>query len=646
MKDKIKHLEARLAEFDGQKNDPNPIVVEDKSWYVKDLRSSKLPPSTNDSTNFTKVKDRHLEAGSSDIVISKLAEMQHINVSANDNFSNLYNNKLPQKHISNKEGIKSMSLSYAEEMVSYAHFYLASVNLPFEEGYIRAKLRQFYSNGHWEFLSDEYWKPLIYVLLALGQHYIGIRSDLAEGELCKEDKLVPETYPLFWAGLSEIFPLRNVYNDKIVIILILAAYYFRSINEDQNAVMYSTLAMQVSIQLNLHLQPEDNAYSEEDVEIRKRIFWSAFTTNRFLCAKLGHPTLLDASDITVSYPKMVSFDDGICKKITFPDAEDMKSFLELAKIAEDIVNVVYKKRSLSGKLAGDDGGLLASVDIIIRRLIDWNENLPSNFRLKLDERKHGDGRMKRLKCSLHLNYCYQIHLATVAVLYQLVHEKAHAEDSSFSLANISLNILTMLTICINAAQLTTNIMITCFKETTIAVFGVVDVDYVFSASLTFSLSKFLGMSDEGNIQNSLNSCLDILQELSRKGNSNATAKFSKIRLFIQGLTERSNETFEFHFNSNHSENNLFDLSEGSKQKHASDANESIFSLDSFPQRKDEDERLLFPSQILDTSFVPSLNDSVLNRKSKFFDETDVEFWENAYSNIHIWAGNIDHWDAT
>lgn len=643
MKDRIRFLE-KLIE-DGKKSAEKygiDIMTDQASFEYAASPDAPI-------VNVKEKKESSLESGSSDMLIHKMAEMQHIKLSDKSTDFNKSKLKLPPKRNSSYEdGINNVTLEEAEKLVDFVHFYLSSVNLPFEFEYIVKKLREFHLLGSWIFPDDEYWKPLIYLLLALGQHYQGVRTDIVDNDDSGKTGSNAGLFPFFTAGLSDIFPLNSFQNEKVVVILVLAAYYFRSVNNDLDAILYSSIAMDVSIQLNLHINPSEGIYLDEEVESRSRIFWTAYTTNRFLSAKLGHPISYDTSEITADYPKMLYFEDNECRSIEFPNAEDLKYYIELSKIAEEIVTVIYKKKSNSYPSAGS-GKFLESVHMIILKLIQWNESLPSNFRLRLNENNWKNKKENRLKCSIHLNYCYQVHLATVAVLFQLFHEKTTAQQESkeFNLSNLSPDKSTMLTICVNAAQLSTNILVTLLGNSSIAVFGVVDIDYVYSAALTFSLVNFLGTSEVNDIQKPFNSCLSILRQLSEKGNQNATDKYQKIKLLVDGLDKKNRQNSKTTFKKKKLQESLKSLQSPPehmlRDKYKSTSMEITDPYGSIETEPQENDNSPFPSQILDTSFLPASYEEFVDGESNFLNGENGEFWELAYSNVHLWT-SMNQWD--
>lgn len=597
-------------------------------------------------------EDIPLEAGSSDFIITKLARIQDIDVVDDLLHRNEKNVPGLKPGVSKAEIV--LPVSFCKDMIDNVHFFLASINLPFEMEEILSKLNLF-SEGDYITFADELdqdWMPLLLVLIGLGQHYSGNGfqkiSNCAPNMEGSDNSQSRRLY--FWIGLSQILPCRREINEQHIIILILATYYFRAVNEDDFAILYSAMAIEMSVRLGIHEESKEASFAITYLERRRRIWWAAYTTNRFLCAKLGHPTSLDVNQISTEYPNMTIFNaNGEVKRILFPDAEDMRFYIDLAKIAEDIVNVIYQKRKdskyrkMASSKAGSSG-LVKSVISIISRLIKWNELLPTNLRLSLDEKEKEDIKERRLKFSVHLSYCYQIHLASIPVLYQLFYEKTVSAQSgnAFELSNASTNTLSALTICVNAAQLTTEIMWICFRQMMIAAFGVVDPEYTFSAAVTLVLAKNLGLDDRSDIDKSLNSCLRILEELSKMGNHIAQEKLSKINLFIKeiGVRDTLNDSNSI------SKGQRWSRMHSSAEPDAGLISENIEDINLQHVKSEvkiRNEEFSLPSlDFMEPTLSQTL--SFPEIEANFQGNEDMHFWENAYTNVHLWSSHYDIWD--
>jgi hypothetical protein len=64
------------------------------------------------------------------------------------------------------------------------------------------------------------------------------------------------------------------------------------------------IAVHLSFQLGLHKCPKRTAsFPDKEAELRKRLFWSVFCIDRYICIRLGNPSLICADDVDVCYPQ-------------------------------------------------------------------------------------------------------------------------------------------------------------------------------------------------------------------------------------------------------------------------------------------------------------------------------------------------------
>jgi hypothetical protein len=63
------------------------------------------------------------------------------------------------------------------------------------------------------------------------------------------------------------------------------------------------LAVRIAFQLDLHRCPvQAQPKANKEIELRKRLFWSIFCVDRYICIRLGNPLGMRSSDVDVCYP--------------------------------------------------------------------------------------------------------------------------------------------------------------------------------------------------------------------------------------------------------------------------------------------------------------------------------------------------------
>lgn len=520
MKNQIKDLEDQLAQFRENNTAPTHITIAPMSVSQPNMAS-----------------DSSFVSGSSDGIVSELAAMQdhkiHVNTSVLPDTleSSMQMKQELQCYGSQCQQLMSeLTLKDAYELIDKCHFFLNDIYFPYDVHLMKRKLNHQYSETtrFSRFLIDDrtYFKPLTLLTFALGERYFGKMADVIK--------------PLVLYALLLVTPVINLRsksdNYLIVSIYTMASFYFRAINKENDAIMYSNLSLQFAAHIKLQLSEELDPFTKE---MKARVMWISFGTNRTLSAKMGCPFTLSSSQITRELPALVSYnEDGSIVPETadtnpdkFPNREDFKSYIDLTGVAEHICRVIYSKKSPEN--------LISELRNIIQLLISWNQSLPQHYKME-DAMENRTIKQRRLVSSLHLNYCFCIHLTTIPILYSLVEQKKKYPTKNL---DINANLTELITICINSAEMTINILMNCHKDHSIATFGVMDLDYIYSAALSFFMcGDVLDIKAQDN-RALLDSCLFLIKEMSMAGNLYAKKEYDKLAYLIEAY-RRQNSTVE------------------------------------------------------------------------------------------------------
>lgn len=491
---------------------------------------------------------------------------------------------------------KEINLNYCLECISMAYFFLHDVLCPFGLQVLRKKIIEFfiYTNNNNIQITKEnfmkelgYWKPLALIIFAIGGRY-------NELNFVKTDDLI--LYSMEYLFPLNDIKSSNI-PDKYLIVSCFSSMslYFRSISKDYDAVFYSNLSLQVGTHLRLHFQDGngdievfDNMNNNDnnklyETEIKSRIWWCSYAINRSIGAKMGDPLLVSSmSEITRPFPTMINYDDitGEIIKNTqekygyerFPTQEDFKKYLDLSTISQQICNEFNAKLKASTAVSATGStttntipandinnkskntttsSLTINLENIIQRLINWTKDLPNNLKvdscfrpMNLKNRKN-----RRLVCSIHLNYGYCIYLTTIPIFYTLLEKNRSTsnlinstnnnsilndKEKLISNLNIPKNVSELLNISLNAVKLMVNLLVSCYNEKMLAMFGVLDLDYLYSAGLTFFMSKLLKL-DYPESDELLNTCLYLINEMMKRGNHIAISKYETLKNLIDGV---------------------------------------------------------------------------------------------------------------
>ncbi|GAB1732690.1 hypothetical protein NU195Hw_Modified_428t1 [Hortaea werneckii] len=162
-------------------------------------------------------------------------------------------------------------------------------------------------------------------------------------------------------------------------------------DEQSAAWLYAGVAFRMVIDLGLHvdatLMPRHRALSEEDLEIRRRIFWSAFVLDKIQSLYQGRPATLQHAACQVpiafndTYEELehwLPFAYTSTPSYTGSPAYSVSTFTELCKlciILNSVLDKVYREK------ASDEqpSGLVEDLHSLESELETWSNNLPPHL---------------------------------------------------------------------------------------------------------------------------------------------------------------------------------------------------------------------------------------------------------------------------
>ncbi|KAJ5893453.1 fungal-specific transcription factor domain-containing protein [Penicillium taxi] len=159
------------------------------------------------------------------------------------------------------------------------------------------------------------------------------------------------------------------------------------------ALLGATIKM--SQALGMHREPSRGDF--ENIEERKRVWWTIYTWDRFASITYGRPLGINDKDCNVSIPAdvfeiptFVAFEPGQSNTICYSTYQ--RELNQLYLIASPALETIFGSRTLrtSKSLIGDAYATL--VKQVTQSLKRWRSCLPSQLALDLDQDFHPDGR--------------------------------------------------------------------------------------------------------------------------------------------------------------------------------------------------------------------------------------------------------------
>ncbi|PLB52500.1 hypothetical protein P170DRAFT_402737 [Aspergillus steynii IBT 23096] len=303
-------------------------------------------------------------------------------------------------------------------------------------------------------------------------------------------------------------------------LLVLMSLYFMALNRVTSAYVYIGTALRLSLTLGLHHNvPEGSIITPVEREHRVRVWWTVYTFDRLWSSKLGHPIGIRDSDIAVDMPSMERISPQ--EQEEFSDPEHLIAVIKLARTAGDIISDIYGRPRV-------EGNFVQSVHKILRNLRAWAEDLPPNVKLNQNSPRY----KSRHTASLHLAFNQCVVLTTRPILFHLF--KSRFESSATPRAPSAM-VSALAETCVVAARSSNNLLIQLWVEGSLAVFGYLDAQYIFSSTIILSMSAVLQDSEPD--RDAVETATDILQSMAEDGNLPAGRFYQHLREIQKGFSD-------------------------------------------------------------------------------------------------------------
>lgn len=152
--------------------------------------------------------------------------------------------------------------------------------------------------------------------------------------------------------------------------------------------------MRHALVIGLHLNVPDSQLSDAAVrEHRNRLWWTAYIFDRMCALNLGNPVAVPDDVIDVNLPSKLNLPENG----DFADADYYVARIRLAQLSGRIVQSIYVRKSHPSP---EEAMLAQRVQVCLKDLHEWGENLPSHLRLE----DGGNVSLKSTTASLHLSF--------------------------------------------------------------------------------------------------------------------------------------------------------------------------------------------------------------------------------------------------
>ncbi|KAH0427126.1 hypothetical protein CcaCcLH18_09873 [Colletotrichum camelliae] len=258
----------------------------------------------------------------------------------------------------------------------------------FDQAQLTAELDAFYSDEGSRLRSDTGFVCFVLAVFALGSHWTSLARPAEEDERVagKEDdpgRIFYNQARILMADLIDRPCLRSVQAAYVLGVYLMPASAISA------SYVYMGLALRKALAIGLHLEPDEPGLSEDEKEMRRRLWWSVYSLERTVTIKLNRPRSISQDIITARLPRPVP-----------RDAEQKFDNVQHQIVYAQLVRIIDK---LSEPAAWSTNSPTNPVSTYEEALKSWKRSLPAPLKL---QNIHPKSPGYRAVFHLHLNYYF------------------------------------------------------------------------------------------------------------------------------------------------------------------------------------------------------------------------------------------------
>ncbi|KAF9874192.1 hypothetical protein CkaCkLH20_08175 [Colletotrichum karsti] len=278
----------------------------------------------------------------------------------------------------------------AEFLLSVCITYGTDIFFYFDQAQLTHDLALFYADEHARLRTDAGFVCLVLAVFALGSHWTSLARPTEE--VAGEEGLPGDVDPgrvfynqarILMADLIDRPCLRSVQAAYVLGVYLMPASAISA------SYVYMGLALRKGLAIGLHLEPDDPAMSEDEKEMRRRLWWSIYSLERTVTIKLNRPRSISQDIITARLPRPTSRD----RSQRFDNVQHQIANAQLVRIIDN----------LSEPASWPDNTSPNSTNKYEDSLKSWKRSLPASLKL---QNTNPSSPSYRAVFHLHLNYYF------------------------------------------------------------------------------------------------------------------------------------------------------------------------------------------------------------------------------------------------
>ncbi|KAJ5173547.1 transcriptional regulator family: Fungal Specific TF [Penicillium coprophilum] len=284
----------------------------------------------------------------------------------------------------------------ADFLVTMFFKYVEINSFYMERKWIEEKVALCYSSATTYTAIDFPWVCSVFITLAIGTQVAHMEDEkptpdsevTEELNLCSEDSVGL----IFYHAACKLIPdVLLVASHESVQVFLLLATYALPVSTGGLAYTYYGLAMKMAIQNGMHRRYEGGNCDARTIEIRNRLFWTAYTVEKYISILHGRPMSIARSEINADMPRD-------CSTFESPRFANLMAFHKLIPYLGEVSETLTQFKKCPKRLLSDYLERLLQVRASIKQ---WWDSLPATRECR-DLCSQGPN----FRQNAHLRLCY------------------------------------------------------------------------------------------------------------------------------------------------------------------------------------------------------------------------------------------------
>lgn len=361
------------------------------------------------------------------------------------------------------------------------------------------------------------WYSQILLISAIGEMY---GSPTEERKNMTDDPPGGDNFRMGANALSLLYG-KELMGDcctKLIELLLCYSFYLQVLDFSTSSAVYIGMAMRTAILCGLHVDAGKDSLTPEELEHRRRLWWTTYILELYSCSKQGIPPSLNLESVATGLPSSeLTFQPG-----EFYDAVYMNSFIEVARLGCLVLDSLYHHHN-------DNKNILPALNTVIEKLFEWRNNIPDMLKVDYSQ---SPLIVSRPVVNIHSEYFQCINLSVRPLLIHFVQRRISSLSKDGKLIELTLSkfspsIRRLLNASFQASICSITAVSSLLDTGLLAVQGYMDREYVFVSAATLVLFGAAFGSHE-SIDSHIETAIKVMVKMHDAGNKPASLRLEQL----------------------------------------------------------------------------------------------------------------------